>query len=122
MSLVDQFEEYKKTDEYEEYRSALLKDFPELFISQIDLSILAWFNETRYKQYCEDNFIEWKSLLKEAENIIIEKPLGGEVKSVSSYTQDEWNEKFGHLEPIKGQVAMIKEEDTTFVLPDLTKE
>lgn len=121
-SLVEKFEEYKKTDEYEEYRTALIKDFPELFVSQIDLSILTWYNETIYKEYCEENFIEWKSFIKEAKNIVIEKPLGGQVKAVNSYTQEEWNEKFGHLQPIKGQVNMVVDSNTEFKLPDLTKE
>jgi hypothetical protein len=118
-TLVDQFEEYKKTDEYQEYRENIIKDFPELFISQIDLSILTWYNETIYKKYCIENSIPWKSLLDEAKNIIIEKPKGGAVKAVSSYTQNEWNEKFGNLEPIAGQVNMVVDSNTDFELPKL---
>lgn len=121
-SLIEQFEKYKKTDEYEEYREGLLKDFPELFISQIELSIFSWYNETKYKEYCEENFIEWKSLLNEAKNIVIEKPLGGTTKAVKSYTQEEWEKEFAYLEPVKGTVSLIKEDNTEFKLPNLTEE
>jgi hypothetical protein len=121
-SVIEQFEEFKNTDEYSEYLKGLKNDFPELFTSQIELSIFTWFNETVYKQYCEDNNLEFKSLLNEAQNIVIEKPLGGTTKAVKSYSKEDWEKEFAYLEPVKGTVSLIKEDDTEFKLPDLTEE
>lgn len=118
-NAVELFNEYKETEEYETYLEGLQRDFPEIFLSQLELSIYTWWNETIYRTYCEEKGIEWTSLLEEAENVIVEPAKGGETKAVESYTQSEWDEKFAHLKPIPGQVPLIKEEDTTFKLPTL---
>jgi hypothetical protein len=121
MSIIELFKEFKETEDFKEIYENLCKDNPEMIPTSLQLSCYIWWHEKHYKEICEKEGKEFKSLLDET-NIEIPELLGGEIKGVGCYKEEEWKEEFKTLKPIAGQseLKMLKpdEQFDTF-LPNL---
>lgn len=107
----DTFEEFKNSDKYNDYYDSLLKDYPEMFKQQIELSLYSWFNMEIEPLICKRLGREYKSIEDEK----IEKPekINGECKGVDVLSAVDWELKYGDLKPIKGteELKLITEDD-----------
>jgi len=103
------YDEYKQTEQYEEFRELIQKENPDLFVSSIELILYSYWFENIYSDYCDIHGLPFVSLIDQE----VERPevVKGEIKGIDVLSVEEIEK----LPKIKGYEPLLK-------LPDLEEK